>query len=104
MVQPSLRNWFREHNLAVRGINVLTEDVHARRTRLLFHKALGNDINVGIIAVPNPDYDSGRWWRYSEGIKDVLSEAAAYLYARFLFYSSISSGDENSAATSQGSR
>jgi uncharacterized SAM-binding protein YcdF (DUF218 family) len=100
----ALRNWFREHNLAVRGINVLTEDVHARRTRLLFQKALGSNINVGIIAVPNPDYDSGRWWRYSEGIKDVFSEAAAYLYARFLFYSSISSGDENRAATSQGSR
>jgi len=82
----ALRNWFREHNLAVRGINVLTEDVHARRTRLLFHKALGNDINVGIIAVPNPDYDSRHWWRYSAGVKDVVSEVASYMYARLLFY------------------
>ena len=41
---------------------------------------------VGIIAVPNPDYDSSRWWRYSEGVKEVVSESVAYLYARFLFH------------------
>jgi len=95
----ALRNWFREHNMPVRGINVLTEDVHARRTRLLFHKALGNNIAIGIIAVPNPDYDSGHWSRYSEGVKDVFSEAAAYLYARFLFYPSMLSGNEKRAGT-----
>ena len=41
---------------------------------------------VGIIAVPNPDYDSKHWWRYSEGVKDVISEGAAYVYARFFFW------------------
>jgi len=95
----ALRNWLREQDIPVRGINVLTEDVHARRTRLLFHKALGNNIDVGIIAVPNPDYDSGHWWRYSEGVKDVFSETAAYLYAKFLFYPSVSSSNENRAAS-----
>ena len=38
----ALRNWFRDHNMAVSGIDVVTEDVHARRTRLLFQKALGD--------------------------------------------------------------
>src|SRR4029077_7711046 len=47
----ALRNWFREHNMPVRSINVVTEDVHARRTRLLFEEALGRDVTVGIIAV-----------------------------------------------------
>src|SRR6266850_3853531 len=32
----ALRNWFLDHNMAVSGIDVVTEDVHARRTRLLF--------------------------------------------------------------------
>src|SRR5205823_4706553 len=50
----ALRNWFRDHNMAVSGIDVVTEDVHARRTRLLFEKALGKNVVVGIIAVPNP--------------------------------------------------
>jgi uncharacterized SAM-binding protein YcdF (DUF218 family) len=100
----ALRNWFREHNMPVRSINVVTEDLHARRTRLLFEKALGHDVAVGVIAVANPDYDSRHWWRYSEGVKDVVSEGAAYLYARFLFYPSVSSRDEKRAATSQASR
>ena len=62
----ALQNWFREQNLAVRSLNVVTEDVHARRSRLLFQEALGKDIKVGIIALPNPDYDWRHWWRYSE--------------------------------------
>jgi len=82
----ALQNWFREHNMPVRSINVITEDVHARRTCLLFKKALGHNVAVGVIAVPNPDYDARHWWRYSEGVKDVFAESAAYIYARLFFY------------------
>lgn len=82
----ALRDWFREHKMHIRSLNVLTENVHARRSQLLFSKALGGGISVGIIAVPNPDYDGGRWWRYSEGVKEVSSEAIAYLYAKLLFH------------------
>lgn len=81
----ALRNWFREHDIHVHSVNVLTENVHARRSRLIFSKALGDETSIGIIAVQNPDYDGRRWWRYSEGVKDVSSEAIAYMYARFLF-------------------
>jgi hypothetical protein len=42
--------------MPLRSLNVVTEDAHARRTRLLFQKALGNDVTVGIISIPNPDY------------------------------------------------
>jgi uncharacterized SAM-binding protein YcdF (DUF218 family) len=84
----ALRNWFREQNMAVSGIDVVTEDLHARRTRLLFEKAFGKDVQVGIIAVPNPDYDAKHWWSYSEGVKEVGSEALAYVYARLFFHPS----------------
>ena len=84
----ALRDSFREHNVQVRSINVLTEAAHARRTRLLFQKAFGKDVAVGIIAVPNPDYDAKYWWRYSEGVREVLGEGIAYLYARVLFHPS----------------
>lgn len=82
----ALRNWFREHNMPVRSINVVTEDVHARRTCLLFQKALGHNVAVGVIAVTNPDYDASHWWRYSEGVKAVFAESFAYIYARLLFF------------------
>jgi uncharacterized SAM-binding protein YcdF (DUF218 family) len=83
----ALRNWFRDHNMAVHSIDIVTEDLHARRTRLLFQKAFGKDVHIGIIAVANVDYPANRWWHYSEGLKDVLSEFAAYLYARLLLFS-----------------
>jgi uncharacterized SAM-binding protein YcdF (DUF218 family) len=98
----ALREWFREHNMRVHSINVLTEDAHARRTRLLFQKALGKNVTVGIIAVPNPDYDARHWWRYSEGVKDVGSEAFAYIYARFFFHAPESPRVEKAAVASRG--
>jgi uncharacterized SAM-binding protein YcdF (DUF218 family) len=84
----ALRDWFREHNVAVRSINVLTEDAHARRTQLLFQKAFGSDVAVGIISVPDPDYDAKHWWRTSEGVREVLGESIAYVYARIFFHPS----------------
>jgi uncharacterized SAM-binding protein YcdF (DUF218 family) len=97
----ALRNWFGEHNTPVSGINVVTEDVHARRTRLLFQKALGDKVAVGVIAIQNPDYDAKRWWRYSTGLKEVVSEVAAYVYARLLFYPSEPPRVEKAVARSQ---
>jgi len=81
-----LRDWLHAHNAASQSINVLTEDAHARRTQMLFQEAFGRATTVGIIAVPNPDYDPRRWWRYSEGVREVLGENIAYMYAEFLFY------------------
>jgi uncharacterized SAM-binding protein YcdF (DUF218 family) len=82
----ALGRWLRDRNMALRTFNVVTEDAHARRTRLLFQKALGNDVRVGIISIPNPDYDAKHWWRYSEGVRDVVSEGVAYIYARLFFW------------------
>jgi hypothetical protein len=64
----------------------LTEDAHARRTRLLYHKAFGKTVTVGVIAVSTPDYDSTQWWRYSDGVREVIGESIAYIYARFFFW------------------
>jgi hypothetical protein len=50
----ALRDWFREHNTPVHSINVLTEDAHARRTRLLYQKAFGKNVTAGVIVVSNP--------------------------------------------------
>ena len=68
------------------SLNVMTEDAHARRTWLLFREALGPDVQVGIISVPNPDYDAAHWWRSSEGVREVIDETVAYVYAKFLFW------------------
>lgn len=89
----ALRNWFDDHNVPVRSVNVLTEDLHARRTRLLFEEAFGKNVTVGIIAVPNPDYDARRWWHYSDGVREVIGESIAYIYAKFFFWPDHSKAD-----------
>jgi uncharacterized SAM-binding protein YcdF (DUF218 family) len=92
----ALRDWLRANGVVVRRINVVTEDLHARRTRLLFQEALGDSVSVGVIAVPTPDYDARHWWRYSEGVRAVLGESIAYLYAKFLFTPSAESAGDAS--------
>jgi len=82
----ALRNWFQTHGLKVHSFNIYTEDAHARRTRLLFQEAFGPEVAVGVIAIRDPDYDPAHWWRYSEGVRTVLGESIAYLYARLLFH------------------
>src|SRR5437764_11697044 len=78
----ALRQWLHEHGRDVRSMDIITETVHARRTRLLFQEAFGPKVKVGIIAVRDPDYDPRYWWRYSEGVRDVIGEAIAYGYAK----------------------
>ena len=82
----ALRRWLRDHDMALRSFNVVTEDAHARRTRLLFQKAFGNGVRVGIISIPNPDYDAKHWWRYSEGVREIVTEGVAYVYAKLFFW------------------
>jgi len=82
----ALRKWLDDHHLRVTAVNIVTESCHARRTRLLFQKALGPDVTIGTIAISNPDYDATHWWRYSEGVEEVIGETIAYIYAKFFFY------------------
>jgi hypothetical protein len=80
-----LRQWFEAHQCRVKSLNVMTVGAHARRTRLLYEEAFGQDVAIGIIAITNRIYDPRRWWRSSEGTKEVISEAVGYGYARLFF-------------------
>ena len=80
-----LRRWFEAHHNVPKTLTVATLGPHARRTRLLYEEAFGSQTKIGIISIPDREYDRRRWWRYSEGVKEMISEGAAYLYARFLF-------------------
>jgi uncharacterized SAM-binding protein YcdF (DUF218 family) len=82
----ALEDWFREHDLHIRNINIVTEAAHGRRTRLLFQEALGPDVSVGVIAIPSPDFDARRWWLYSEGVQEVVEEGVGYIYAKLFFH------------------
>lgn len=82
----ALKAWLDRNEPGARSFNLVTVGVHARRSRLLFEKAFAGRARVGIIAVEDREYDPKRWWAFSEGVKEVISEGAGYIYARLFFH------------------
>lgn len=81
----ALRDWLRTQGGAPREITVLTSGPHARRSRILFQKAFGDEAKIGVINLEPREYEPRRWWRSSAGFREVTGEAIAYLYVRLLF-------------------
>lgn len=50
-----------------------------------FQKALASDTRVGVIAVPNVNYNARRQSLSSQGAEDVIDETVGYVYATVLF-------------------
>jgi hypothetical protein len=82
----AVRDWLSGSKFLLTSINVCTVGPHARRSRLLFKKAFGDTIAVGVIALEDVDYDPHSWWKSSEGVKTIIEESIGYFYARFFFY------------------
>ena len=80
---------FSERGLAKTSIDVISLGVHARRTWFLFEKVFPS-VSVGIISIKSNNYDPTQWWLFSAGVRDVISETVAYLYARLFFIPPIS--------------
>jgi hypothetical protein len=81
----ALKNWLDQHRLGETTVNVVSIGAHARRSRLLFSKALGRGYKVGIICIEDREYDPKKWWESSAGVRAVTGETIAYCYARLLF-------------------
>jgi len=47
--------------------------------------ALGDDVKVGVISIPDTRFDPSAWWKTSEGARSVLTESIGYVYARVFF-------------------
>jgi uncharacterized SAM-binding protein YcdF (DUF218 family) len=84
----AVKEWLRKEQLWPKSINVVTVGPHARRSRLLYQKALGEDFEVGVIAIPDWRVDPAHWWWTSEGARTVISELIGYVYASLFFVAS----------------
>lgn len=82
----AVRQWLEQRQLLVKSIDVATLAVHSRRSRLLYEKAFGGEYTIGAIALEDPTYDPARWWRSSAGVREVIGEGIAYIYARCFFW------------------
>lgn len=68
-------------------VTIYTSGAHSRRTLLLYRHAFGAAYPLGIVALDPVEFPPARWWRYSEGVKHVLMEAIAWVYARLTVFS-----------------
>jgi len=82
----AVKNWCATNHIRLDSLNVLTSGPHARRSRLLYQEAFGGNVKIGVIPLANQHYDPSRWWRSSDGFREVTGEAIAWLYAKFLFH------------------
>jgi len=77
----ALRNWLNDSGTKTTGVNVFTIGPHARKSLVLFSRALGPGIAVGVIAGTDDDYDPDRWWMSARGIYVIFRKLLGYLYA-----------------------
>ena len=82
----AFRRWLEAREPPVRAVDVLSRGPHARRSRLVFARALEGCAEVGVISQEVTAYDPDRWWLSSSGLRTMIGETIAYVYAKlFLF-------------------
>ncbi len=69
-----------ESGKGLAGIDVVSVGTHARRTRLNYRDAFGDEIPVGIFSIDWLDYDARRWWTSSSGMKQVMTESISLVF------------------------
>lgn len=75
-----VRRKLAELGVSAKGLNVVSEGPHARRTWLTYRKVFGPQTPMGVISLPPQDYDPARWWASSGGVKTTFAEALGWFY------------------------
>ncbi|MEO5696576.1 MAG: hypothetical protein ABIQ60_05505 [Burkholderiaceae bacterium] len=81
-----VRDWAQRSGVTLRAVDLFTAGVHARRSRLLYRMALGDAVEVGVIAADPQDFDARRWWTTSAGAKSTLGEALSLAWTHCCFW------------------
>lgn len=82
-----VNKWIKQSGKKITSLNIVSKDTHCRRTYNLFKKAFGSDeIKLGIISSVDPTYNSKYWYKSSSGVRTVIDELIAYIYATLFFH------------------
>jgi hypothetical protein len=80
------RDWARQAGVPLDTVDVYSAGVHARRSWLIYRMALGEGVQVGVLAAWPKDYDSTRWWKTSAGAKTVIGESLSLVWTKCCFW------------------
>jgi hypothetical protein len=76
----AIRDRLASQNLAVEALDVFSGNVHARRSRYLYQLAFGEPVRIGIIAASPEKFELETWWRSSDVVKSVSTEAIGWFW------------------------
>ncbi|MBN2703289.1 MAG: YdcF family protein [Pontiellaceae bacterium] len=82
----ALRDAFIKEKIGEKKLHLVTTGPHGRRSRMLFKKALGKEYEIGITCLPEATYKPSKWFACSEGVRAVVGETIAYVYAKLFFH------------------
>ena len=68
----AFRDWLKTTNIDIKGINIISMGTHARRTWMTYNKILNEKYVIGIISLPDYDYNHSRINRFLETIRQTL--------------------------------
>jgi len=68
----AFRDWLKTSNIEVRGINIVTEGSHARRTWMTYNKILNKNYEIGIISLPDFKERSSRKYKVFNTLRETL--------------------------------
>jgi len=84
----ALKEWCIQSGNTLASFNLLSAGPHARRSYMLFRRALGPKMAIGIVSLKSVDDETMNWWQTSAGVRNVIGECLAYLYAALIFHPS----------------
>jgi hypothetical protein len=68
----AFRDWLKQTNKDIRGINIISMGAHARRTWMIYNRILQEKYAIGIISLPDYTYTQSRIYRIIKNIRETL--------------------------------
>jgi len=81
-----VRDWAFKRGVKLDAIDVYSAGAHGRRSRMLYQKAFGPKINVGVLSARQQNYDERHWWRSSAATESVLKESIGLIWTICCFH------------------
>jgi hypothetical protein len=81
-----VRAWVKQNDPTLAALDLYSAGVHARRSWRVYRMAVGDAVEVGVLAAKPSDHDPQRWWTSSAGAKAVLGETIGLAWTTCCFW------------------
>jgi superfamily II DNA/RNA helicase len=68
----AFRDWLKKTNIDIKGINIISLGTHTRRTWMIYNKILNEKYPIGIISLPDYNYNHSKIYKLFKTIRETL--------------------------------